>query len=339
MTGATDNTPLLQVRDLRVKFPTARGEVETVRGVDLDIARGTTLGLVGESGCGKSLSMLSVMSLLPPAARASGSVRLLGEETIAMPRRRLRQLRGARVGMIFQDPMSSLNPVLTIGKQVEEALRIHHDRLGRRAAREQAIELLADVALPNPRRQADAFPFELSGGMRQRVMIAIAIANQPDLIIADEPTTALDVTIQAQILELLKRQVTDRGVGLILITHDLGVVAGNVERVAVMYAGRIVEDARVEDLFANPRHPYTKALLGCLPRLDRPGSVLKPIPGAPPSPSTYPRGCSFATRCPFVQPDCRTDDPQLRAVETSRVACHFAEDLELVADPKTVAHE
>src|SRR3954453_6874177 len=206
--------------------------------------------------------MLSVVSLPPKAAQMSGSVRLLGEEVIGMPARRLRQVRGSRVGMIFQDPMSSLNPVVTVGEQIVEALRIHGDDLSRRAAQQQAIELLADVALPNPKRQAAAYPFELSGGMRQRVMIAIAVANKPDLIIADEPTTALDVTIQAQILELLRRLVVDRGVGLILITHDLGVVAGNVDRIAVMYAGRIVEDARVEDLFANPRHPYTKAW-GC----------------------------------------------------------------------------
>jgi oligopeptide/dipeptide ABC transporter ATP-binding protein len=229
--------------------------------------------------------------------------------------------------MIFQDPMTSLNPVFTVGDQVGEAIRTHEPGMSRRKARARAIELLADVSIPRPAERAGSYPFELSGGMRQRVMIAIAIANNPALLIADEPTTALDVTIQAQILELLKRLVDERNVGLIVISHDLGVVAGVVDRVAVMYGGRIVEDAPVDELFAAPRHPYTRALLGCTPRLDRPNASLTPIPGTPPVLSALHGGCSFRARCGYRQPRCEHEDPALVSAGRSQAACLFADEI------------
>jgi peptide/nickel transport system ATP-binding protein len=241
--------------------------------------------------------------------------------------RELRKIRGSQVGMIFQDPMTSLNPVFTVGDQVGEAIRTHEPGMSRRKARARAIELLADVSIPRPAERAGSYPFELSGGMRQRVMIAIAIANNPALLIADEPTTALDVTIQAQILELLKRLVDERNVGLIVISHDLGVVAGIVDRVAVMYGGRIVEDAPVDELFAAPRHPYTRALLGCTPRLDRPNAALTPIPGTPPVLSALHGGCSFRARCGYRQPRCEHEDPALQPAGRSQAACLFAGEI------------
>ncbi len=330
--GVTEVTaagpPLLAIRDLAIDFGSPGEPLPAVRGIDLTVRQGTTLGIVGESGSGKSLSMLSVVSLLPPTARVTGSIRLDGREVRGISGRELRKIRGAKVGMIFQDPMTSLNPVFTVGDQVGEAIRTHHPGMSRRAARARAIELLADVSIPKPAERAGSYPFELSGGLRQRVMIAIAIANNPALLIADEPTTALDVTIQAQILELLKRLVDERDVGLIVISHDLGVVAGIVDRVAVMYAGRIVEDAPVDELFAAPRHPYTRALLGCLPRLDRPQAALTPIPGAPPALSAMHEGCSFRPRCAFRQPRCDREDPALVTVGRSLAACLFADQLD-----------
>ena len=252
-----------------------------VRGIDLTLQRGESLGVVGESGAGKSLSMLSVTSLLPKNARLAGSVKLNGVELIGLRNRELRKIRGAEVGMIFQDPMTSLNPVFTVGRQVGEAIKIHNPGMSRRAIDAAAIELLASVAIPSPRERISSYPFELSGGMRQRVMIAIAIANNPALLIADEPTTALDVTIQAQILRLLERLADERDMALVLITHDLGVIAGMVDRVAVMYGGRIVEERTTTDLFADPRHPYTKALLACIPRPDETNLRIAGIPGTP----------------------------------------------------------
>jgi len=320
--------PLLAIRDLTVDFGSPGEPLLAVRGVDLIVRQGTTLGIVGESGSGKSLSMLSVVSLLPPTARVTGSIELAGREVLGISGSELRKIRGATVGMIFQDPMTSLNPVFTVGDQVGEAIRTHNPGISRKSARARAIELLADVSIPKPSERAGSYPFELSGGMRQRVMIAIAIANNPALLIADEPTTALDVTIQAQILELLKRLVDERDAGLIVISHDLGVVAGIVDRVAVMYAGRIVEDAPVDELFASPRHPYTRALLGCLPRLDRPQAVLTPIPGAPPALAAVHEGCSFRARCAFRQPRCDHEDPALMTVGRSRAACLFADQLD-----------
>jgi len=325
--AAAGEAPLLAIRDLAIDFGTADEPQPAVRGIDLTVTQGSTLGIVGESGSGKSMSMLSVVSLLPETARVSGSVQLAGREALGLGPRELRKIRGSQVGMIFQDPMTSLNPVFTVGDQVGEAIRTHEPGLSRRKARARAIELLADVSIPRPAERARSYPFELSGGMRQRVMIAIAIANNPALLIADEPTTALDVTIQAQILELLKRLVDERNVGLIVISHDLGVVAGVVDRVAVMYGGRIVEDAPVGELFAAPRHPYTRALLGCTPRLDRPNATLTPIPGTPPVLSALHGGCSFRARCGYRQPRCEQEDPALQPAGRGQAACLFADEI------------
>jgi len=327
VTAGGGGAPLLAIRDLAIDFGTADEPQPAVRGINLTVTQGSTLGIVGESGSGKSMSMLSVVSLLPDTARVSGSVQLAGREALGLSPRELRKIRGSQVGMIFQDPMTSLNPVFTVGDQVGEAIRTHEPGLSRKKARARAIELLADVSIPRPAERARSYPFELSGGMRQRVMIAIAIANNPALLIADEPTTALDVTIQAQILELLKRLVDERNVGLIVISHDLGVVAGVVDRVAVMYGGRIVEDAPVDELFAAPRHPYTRALLGCTPRLDRPNASLTPIPGTPPVLSALHGGCSFRARCGYRQPRCEDEDPALQPAGRSQAACLFADEI------------
>ncbi len=295
-----------------------------VRGIDLTLQRGESLGVVGESGAGKSLSMLSVTSLLPKNARLGGSVKLNGIELIGLRNRELRKIRGAEVGMIFQDPMTSLNPVFTVGRQVGEAIKIHNPGMSRRAIDGAAIELLASVAIPSPKERVSSYPFELSGGMRQRVMIAIAIANNPALLIADEPTTALDVTIQAQILRLLQRLADERDMALVLITHDLGVIAGMVDRVAVMYGGRIVEERPTTDLFADPRHPYTKALLACIPRPDETNLRIAGIPGTPAVLRPAPRGCAFAPRCVDAMPSARTSTRSSKGVEGSRVACIVA---------------
>jgi peptide/nickel transport system ATP-binding protein len=260
------STAVLSVRDLRVSFPSEAGRVDAVRGVDIDLLPGRTLGIVGESGSGKSVTSLAVMGLLPEHAAVSGSITLNGRELLGLDDRQLSKIRGRELGMIFQDPMSSLTPIFSVGRQLVEALRVHQDLDGD-AAQKRAVELLDLVGIPNPATRARSFPHEFSGGMRQRVVIAIAIANDPRVIIADEPTTALDVTVQAQILEVLKLAQVETGAALILITHDLGVVAGTADDVMVMYAGRPVEKAPVDELFARPRMPYTIGLLGALPRL------------------------------------------------------------------------
>jgi peptide/nickel transport system ATP-binding protein len=321
------DAPLLEISGLTVTIGTGANALTAVRGVDLTVRRGESLGLVGESGAGKSLSMLSVTSLLPANARLGGSVKLNGRELIGLGNRELRKIRGAEVGMIFQDPMTSLNPVFTVGRQVAEAIKIHNPAMSRKAVEEASIELLASVAIPAPKDRFGSYPFELSGGMRQRVMIAMAIANNPALLIADEPTTALDVTIQAQILTLLQGLAEERHMALVLITHDLGVIAGMVDQVAVMYAGRIVEERPTSDLFDDPRHPYTKALLACIPRPDEPDVRLAGIPGTPAVLRPAPRGCAFAPRCRDVRPDCKEIDPQLEGVEGARVACIVAAPL------------
>ncbi len=318
------HSPLLEISGLTVTIGAGAGALTAVRGIDLTLQRGESLGLVGESGAGKSLSMLSVTSLLPGNARLGGSVKLNGAELIGLGNRELRKIRGADVGMIFQDPMTSLNPVFTVGRQVAEAIRIHNPSMSRKAVVAAAIELLASVAIPAPKDRFHSYPFELSGGMRQRVMIAIAIANNPALLIADEPTTALDVTIQAQILLLLQRLADERDMALVLITHDLGVIAGMVDRVAVMYGGRIVEERPTADLFEDPRHPYTKALLACIPRPDEPDLRLAGIPGTPAILRPAPSGCAFAPRCTDALPECTDIDPQLEGVRGSRVACIVA---------------
>ncbi|KPI08313.1 oligopeptide/dipeptide ABC transporter, ATPase subunit [Actinobacteria bacterium OK074] len=324
-----ETAAVLEVEGLHVEFPTEDGTVGAVRGVGYRLGRGECLGIVGESGSGKSVTALAVMGLLPATARVRGSVRFEGAELLGLSDARLSDIRGSGVAMVFQDPMTALNPVHTVGHQITETLLRHHPRMIARVAAERAVELLATVGIPGPERRVHSYPHELSGGMRQRVVIAIAIANDPDVIIADEPTTALDVTVQAQILDALEAARDRTGAALVLITHDLGVVAGHADRVAVMYAGRIVETGPVEDIFYRPRMPYTLGLLGSLPRLDRDEERLTPIQGAPPSLLALPPGCPFAPRCPLRQDVCDTDEPPLRPTGTDGhlSACHFADDL------------
>ncbi|GAA2087282.1 ABC transporter ATP-binding protein [Kitasatospora saccharophila] len=316
-------TPLLTVRDLTVDFD---GH-PAVRGVDLDLHRGETLGLVGESGSGKSVTALAVLGLLPATARTGGSVRLDGRELLGLPARQLAAVRGRRIAMVFQDPLSAFTPVHRIGDQIAEAVRIHQD-VGRAAARKRAADLLDLVGIPDPARALDAFPHEFSGGMRQRAVIAMAVANEPDVLLADEPTTALDVTIQAQVLDVLRTARRESGAALLLVSHDLGVIAGSADRVAVMYAGRIVETAPVDELFAAPRHPYTLGLIGAVPRLDGRGGPLVPIPGRPPA-AGEPAGpgCAFADRCPLAEDRCRTAEPPLAGTGGHRAACVRADHL------------
>jgi peptide/nickel transport system ATP-binding protein len=302
--------PLVELRGLTVSFD---GQA-ALRGIDLSIAKGDAVGLVGESGCGKSVTWLAALGLLPGKARVSGSVRLGGQEILGAPPALLDRVRGGRIAMIFQDPASSLNPVHRIGRQVAEALALHRGITGA-AARAEAKRLFDQVGIPDAARRLDAYPHELSGGQNQRVMIAIALAGRPELLVADEPTTALDVTIQAQILELLLSLRRDTGMALVLISHDLGVVAEACERVAVMYAGRIVEQAPIERLFAHPAHPYTRGLLGALPPIDGPRRRLSAIPGGVPEPWAMPPGCPFAPRCGFHIPACDAAVPPLLAIE------------------------
>jgi peptide/nickel transport system ATP-binding protein len=303
--------PLLELKRLAVSFATDDGTVRAVDGIDLALQRGRTLGLVGESGCGKSVTSLAVMGLLPPEnSRVSGEVHFEGRDLLTIPQAELRDLRGARLAMIFQEPMTSLNPSFTIGNQIAEAIR-RHQGLNAAEARERAIEMLRLVRIPSPEKRIDDYPHKLSGGMRQRAMIAMALACGPQLLIADEPTTALDVTIQAQILDLMRGLRRDTGTAIILITHDLGVVAEMADDVAVMYAGQIVERAPVESLFARPEHPYTVGLLGSIPKLDQKRESLPSIEGRVPDMAHPPEGCRFAARCPFVEPACREAVPPL----------------------------
>ncbi|KZY03551.1 MULTISPECIES: ABC transporter ATP-binding protein [unclassified Sulfitobacter] len=319
--------PLLDITGLRAAFPGPRGPVEAVRGVDFTLDEGEVLGIVGESGSGKSVAMMALLQLLPEQATVSGSARFKGRELIGMSRRDIRRIRGRDIGCVFQDPLSAFNPVLTIGAQIVEAIRLHDRRIGRGAARSRAIGLLEQVAIPEPERRAQQYPHEFSGGMRQRAMIAMALANDPALLIADEPTTALDVTVQAQILDLLRKLAQERGIGVVLITHDLGVVAGMARDIAVMYGGRVVETGRAEDIFYHSAHPYTRGLIAAMPKLDRIDEELTPIEGTPPSIFSRPPGCSFAPRCTFAQQPCRESDPALRAVGPTRTACLRAEEL------------
>jgi peptide/nickel transport system ATP-binding protein len=303
---------LLDVRDLRVAFP-GTAPIHPVDGVSFHIDRGETLALVGESGCGKSLTALALLQLLPrPGIVAGGSVRLGDLELTALRGEALRAVRGRRIGMVFQDPLTSLNPVLTVGDQVAEGLVAHGMATKAEAAR-RAVELLKEVGVADAESRAEAYPHQMSGGMRQRVGIAIALAAEPEVLIADEPTTALDVTVQAQILELIDHLRKDRGMAVLLITHDLGVVAGRADRVAVMYAGQIVEDARTEDLFARPSHPYTRGLLASVPRITGERKRLSPIPGTVPPPSQWPPACRFEPRCGDRFAKCATERPTLLA--------------------------
>ncbi|WP_199432485.1 ABC transporter ATP-binding protein [Qaidamihabitans albus] len=323
-TTATADT-VLEVADLTVQFPTDDGLVQAVRGVNYELRRGEVLGIVGESGSGKSVTSLAVMGLLPGSAQLSGSVRFRGNELLESTDKELSRVRGQGISMVFQDPMTSLNPVYTIGDQIAEAIMAHHD-IRKDAARRQAVELLDLVHIPHPEQRAKSYPHELSGGMRQRVVIAIAMANRPDIIIADEPTTALDVTVQAQILESLRTAQKETGAAMILITHDLGVIAGQADRVLVMYAGKVVESGSADDVFYRPRMPYTLGLLGSLPRLDVKTDRLTPIAGSPPSVVNMPPGCPFSPRCPLAEEICDTEEPPLEAGSDPDHlgACHFA---------------
>jgi oligopeptide transport system ATP-binding protein len=309
---------LLEVDDLRVEFSSSSGRVHAVNGVSFEVQAHETLGIVGESGCGKSVTSLAIMRLLPkPAGRiAGGTVRFAGVDLTDLDDEAIRELRGREIAMIFQDPMTSLNPVLTIREQLTEVL-VAHRRIAPSEAESRAIELLEMVGIPNPKQRLKSYPHQFSGGMRQRVMIAMALALDPKLLIADEPTTALDVTIQAQILELIRTVASETGAAVMLITHDLGVVAGMTQRIQVMYAGRIVETATTTELFAHPRHPYTVGLLGSIPRLDESGTSarLVPIEGLPPDLTSLPPGCPFVPRCAWAVERCLTEDPPLAPVD------------------------
>jgi len=325
---AAPGTPLLDVRDLRVEFPSKRGTVRAVNGTSFTIERGETLAIVGESGSGKSVTSLAINGLLPRGAQVQGSIRFAGTDLAAASERERQRFRGTHVAMVFQDPQSSLNPVLRIEEQVAETIHAH-EHVSRADARRRVIDLLGKVGMPRPEEVARAFPHQLSGGMRQRVMLAIAMALNPELLIADEPTTALDATIQAQILELLLALTADHRTATLLITHDMGVVARTSQRVAVMYAGYLVESAPTRQLFSAPRHPYTVGLLGSTPRLDRPIEDLRPIPGSPPDPTRELVGCPFAPRCARRLPVCDTVMPPLAPVAGAGpadpvhlVACH-----------------
>jgi len=321
--------PLLTVRDLTVDFPTQDGTVHAVRGVTYDLHPGEVLGIVGESGSGKSVSSLAVMGLLPKSAQISGSIQFRGEEILGRKAKELNAIRGKQIAMIFQDPMTSLDPVYNVGWQVAEGVRAHND-VSKKEALDRAIDLLNLVGIPNAKERAGNYPHEFSGGMRQRAVIAIAMANNPDVIIADEPTTALDVTVQAQVLEVLKKAREETGAAMVLITHDLGVVAGAADKVLVMYAGRPVEVGNVDEVYYRPRMPYTVGLLGSLPRLDVDGPKrLRPITGAPPSLISLPPGCPFSPRCPMSRAHCEEEEPTLRIIDRDGhlAACHYAEEL------------
>ena len=315
--------PLLSVRDLQVRFRADGRAMRAVDGVSFDLMRGQTLGIVGESGCGKSVTSLAIMRLLPtpPAEIAGGEVILDGQNLLALKENQMRRLRGGRLGMIFQEPMTSLNPVYTCGDQIVESLRLHSD-LSARAARARAVELLDMVRLPSPEKRVDDYPHQRSGGQRQRVLIALALANDPAVLIADEPTTALDVTIQSQILDLMRDLQERTGTAIMLITHDLGVVAETCQQVVVMYAGSVIERGAVAQIFADPQHPYTIGLMAAVPRLDTDRGRLATIPGAVPPPWQQVAGCRFASRCPLADGRCRAERPPLGALAPGHdVAC------------------
>jgi peptide/nickel transport system ATP-binding protein len=328
--------PLLQVEDLRVEFRTHRGTAEVLNGVDFELSHGETLCVVGESGCGKSMTALALLQLIPtpPGRISSGAVRFSGEDLLQASQARLREVRGNRISMIFQEPMTSLNPVFTVGNQIGESLRLHAG-LGAAAARLRAIDMLRQVGIPAPEQRVDEYPHQLSGGMRQRVMIAMALACRPDILIADEPTTALDVTVQAQIFDLLRELQREQGTAILLITHDMGVVAEMADRVMVMYAGRVIEQGTASQVLESPQHPYTRGLIDCLPSLERsPGEQrreLTEIAGLVPSIWELGKGCAFCVRCPRSLPQCALEVPPMvilkqsiaeaSGAQTHRAAC------------------
>jgi oligopeptide/dipeptide ABC transporter ATP-binding protein len=317
-------TAVLEIGNLTVSFPTDDGPVQAVRGVTLDVAEGEVLAVVGESGSGKSVTFLAAMGLLPKSAVITGSVQVRGQELIGASQRIVRSVRGQKIAMIFQDPLSALNPVHKVGAQVSEMVLAHQD-ISRDAAAAKSLELLDLVGIPQPKTRARQYPHEFSGGMRQRVMIAMAIANDPEVLIADEPTTALDVTVQAQILDVIQRIREELRTAVVFITHDLGVVARMADRVLVMYAGRAAERGEVHDIFQHPSHPYTQGLLSSLPSLGR--ERLSPIPGAPPNMLRPPSGCAFRTRCPHAADECAVGLPELRVFGDLETACVRVEEL------------
>lgn len=333
--AAKQPSTLLSIRDLRTYFFTEKGVVKAVDGVSFDVPQAKTVGIVGESGCGKSVTGLSIMRLVAPPGRiVQGSMTFRDGDAVKdlarLPEPEIRKIRGSKIAMIFQEPMTSLNPVFTIGSQILEAIQLHQPDLGARKARELVVDLLQKVGVPDPQSRRHWYPHQLSGGMRQRVMIAMALSCEPRLLIADEPTTALDVTIQAQILELLKQLQSEKDMAVIMITHDLGIVAEMADEVLVMYASRIVEKASVLRLFANPLHPYTWGLFRARPVLGMAkGKELVTIPGDVPDAANLPRGCKFCLRCKFVQDRCREEEPELRILEPGHeVRCHFAGELD-----------
>jgi len=329
MDATTSSQVLLQVDDVHVEFKTRRGRAMVLNGVSFDVRAGETLCIVGESGCGKSMTALTVLGLVPqPPGRVSGGrVLFQGEDLLAATPARLREVRGNRISMIFQEPMTSLNPVFTVGEQIAESLRLHAG-LDRAAAHERAIEMLRQVGIPAPERRVDEYPHQLSGGMRQRVMIAMALACRPDILIADEPTTALDVTVQAQIFDLLRALQSERGTAIVLITHDMGAVAEMADRVMVMYAGRVIEQGRTAQVLAAPRHPYTQGLIACLPELgssqQEARSELAEIAGVVPSLWELGTGCAFRARCPHARPRCAGELPPMVEVPDAGDAGHAA---------------
>ncbi|MGF9757347.1 ABC transporter ATP-binding protein [Microvirga sp. 0TCS3.31] len=315
--------PVLSVRDLRVEFVTRRGILKAIDGISFDIGKGEVLGVVGESGAGKSVTGSAVIGLIDPPGRiAGGEVLLSGMRIDNLPPDEMRRVRGKRIGMIFQDPLTSLNPLYRVSEQLVETIRTHTN-LSASAARKRAIDLLAEVGIPAPERRIDSYPHEFSGGMRQRVVIALALCAEPELIIADEPTTALDVSVQAQIISLLKRLGREHGTAIMLVTHDMGVIAETADRVAVMYAGRIAEIGPVRDVVQNPLHPYAKGLMGAIPSLESETDRLVQIPGSMPRLSAIPPGCPFNPRCPYVFDRCRVERPEPIQHSEHRVACHL----------------
>jgi peptide/nickel transport system ATP-binding protein/oligopeptide transport system ATP-binding protein len=321
---------LVEVKNLKTYFYTEEGVVKAVDGVDYEIYPGETLGIVGESGCGKSVTSLSIMRLVesPPGRIEAGEINFQGKDLTKLSQKEMRKIRGNDISMIFQEPMTSLNPVYTVGDQIIEAIMLHKG-VKRKEARRQAVEMLQKVGIPLPEQRVDEYPHQLSGGMRQRVMIAMALSCDPKLLIADEPTTALDVTIQAQILELMNDLKASYGMSIMMITHDLGVIAEVSDRVAVMYAGKVVEYTDVNTLFDDPKHPYTWGLMNSIPKLDKDVDRLEAIPGSVPSPLNFPEGCKFNTRCPLAEGKCFRDEPPLEeAAEGHKVRCWRYKDLE-----------
>ncbi|MBX7167716.1 MAG: ABC transporter ATP-binding protein [Pirellulales bacterium] len=323
-----DSFPLLEVRNLRTYFDTDDGVAKAVDGVSFAVRPGQTVALVGESGCGKTVTALSILQLIPmpPGRIVEGQILLAGQDLVPLTARQLQPIRGGRIAMIFQEPGTSLNPVFTIGDQIAEAIRLHR-KVSRAQARQEVLQVLNEVRMSDPERRLSQYPHELSGGMKQRAMIAMALACRPQLLIADEPTTALDVTIQARILELLRKTQADRGMAVLLITHDLGVVAEMADEVVVMYAGKVVEHAAAQDLFARPSHPYTQGLFASLPRVDRQDDRLVAIEGNVPLPTRFPTGCRFRGRCPLAEAKCEQEPPLAEVGPGHRSACWFASDL------------